>query len=56
MSMRVGRSAGGEEDTDVRQNATPLVDVMLVLLIIFMITVPVVLQSVPLVPQGQFRR
>ena len=28
-------------------NTTPLVDVMLVLLIIFLITVPVVLQTVP---------
>jgi biopolymer transport protein ExbD len=30
-------------------NTTPLVDVMLVLLIIFLITIPVVLQSVPMV-------
>ena len=29
-------------------NTTPLVDVMLVLLIIFLITVPVVIQSVPI--------
>jgi len=48
MSMQVGES-GGEEDTPMSDiNTTPLVDVMLVLLIIFLITVPVVLQSVPL--------
>ena len=29
-------------------NTTPLVDVMLVLLIIFLITIPVVIQSVPI--------
>src|SRR4029450_9406952 len=47
MSMQVGES-GGEEDTPMSDiNTTPLVDVMLVLLIIFLITVPVVLQSVP---------
>jgi biopolymer transport protein ExbD len=48
MSMQVGES-GGEDDTPMSDiNTTPLVDVMLVLLIIFLITVPVVLQSVPL--------
>ena len=37
-------------------NTTPLVDVMLVLLIIFLITVPVVLQTVPVQSaQGRFR-
>ena len=47
MSMQVGE-AGGEEDTPMSDiNTTPLVDVMLVLLIIFLITVPVVLQTVP---------
>ena len=47
MAMHVGES-GGEEDTPMSDsNTTPLVDVMLVLLIIFLITVPVVLQSVP---------
>jgi biopolymer transport protein ExbD len=55
MSMQVGES-GGEEDTPMSDiNTTPLVDVMLVLLIIFLITVPVVLQSVPLVlPKVRF--
>ena len=46
MSMQVGES-GGEEETPMSDiNTTPLVDVMLVLLIIFLITVPVVLQTV----------
>ena len=46
MAMQVGE-AGGEEDTPMSDiNTTPLVDVMLVLLIIFLITVPIVLQSV----------
>ena len=43
MSMSVG-SDSGDEDTVVSEiNTTPLVDVMLVLLIIFLITSPVVL-------------
>jgi len=47
MSMQVGES-GGEEDVPMSDiNTTPLVDVMLVLLIIFLIAVPIVLQSVP---------
>ena len=47
MAMQVGE-AGGEDDTPMSDiNTTPLVDVMLVLLIIFLIAVPVVLQTVP---------
>ena len=47
MSMSLGPSEGGEEDEVVSSiNTTPLVDVMLVLLIIFLITIPVVRQSV----------
>src|SRR5438552_17567555 len=46
MAMNIG---GGEEDEVVSAiNTTPLVDVMLVLLIIFLITIPVVTQTVPL--------
>ena len=46
MAMQVGDA--GEDDTPMSDiNTTPLVDVMLVLLIIFLIAVPVVLQSVP---------
>ena len=37
-----------EDDLNSQINTTPLVDVMLVLLIIFLITVPVVIQSVPI--------
>src|SRR5580765_5912164 len=47
MAMNVG-SAGGDEDEVVSTiNTTPLVDVMLVLLIIFLITIPVVTTSIP---------
>ena len=47
MAMNVGASA--EEDEVIAAiNTTPLVDVMLVLLIIFLITIPVVTQSVQL--------
>ncbi|HKQ83583.1 MAG TPA: biopolymer transporter ExbD [Steroidobacteraceae bacterium] len=49
MAMNVS-SGGGSEDEQVMSdiNTTPLVDVMLVLLIIFLITVPVITQTVPL--------
>ena len=40
-------SAGGEDQAVSTINTTPLVDVMLVLLIIFLITIPVVNFSVP---------
>ncbi|GAN52821.1 ExbD/TolR family protein [Tanticharoenia sakaeratensis] len=45
MAMQVGDS-GGEDDVVSAINTTPLVDVMLVLLIIFLITVPVVTHTV----------
>ena len=49
MAMTVGQGAD-EADQEVMAaiNTTPLVDVMLVLLIIFLITIPVVVQQVPL--------
>ena len=47
MSMSVG-SSSGEDEVISTINTTPLVDVMLVLLIIFLITIPVVTQSVVL--------
>ncbi|USI72636.1 ExbD/TolR family protein [Sphingomonas morindae] len=47
MAMSVG-SEGGDDAPMSDINTTPLVDVMLVLLIIFLITVPVVIQTVPL--------
>jgi biopolymer transport protein ExbD len=47
MGMNVGQESEDGEDTPMSDiNTTPLVDVMLVLLIIFLITVPVVIQSV----------
>jgi len=46
--MSVGSSDGDENAPMNEINTTPLVDVMLVLLIIFLITVPVVIQVVPL--------
>jgi biopolymer transport protein ExbD len=47
MAITVGQ---GEEEEEVMSaiNTTPLVDVMLVLLIIFLITIPVMLHQVPL--------
>ena len=49
MSMNVGpASEDGEEQLNNSINTTPLVDVMLVLLIIFLITIPVVTQTVKL--------
>src|SRR5213076_1697183 len=48
MAMNVGPSSPDEEDQVVSTiNTTPLVDVMLVLLIIFLITIPVVTTSIP---------
>src|SRR5215469_13565431 len=48
MAMSVGPADGGEETAMAAINTTPLVDVMLVLLIIFLITIPVVTAEVPL--------
>ena len=47
MSMNLG-NVEGDDDFVSDINTTPLVDVMLVLLIIFLITIPVVIRSVPL--------
>ena len=47
MSMSVGPASPDDEDQVVSSiNTTPLVDVMLVLLIIFLITIPVVTTSI----------
>jgi len=46
MAMNVG-SEDGDEEVISAINTTPLVDVMLVLLIIFLITIPVAIQTVP---------
>jgi biopolymer transport protein ExbD len=47
MAMSVGPAEGGEDEVVSTINTTPLVDVMLVLLIIFLITIPVVIKTVP---------
>lgn len=47
MSMAVGPSNGDDDEVISAINTTPLVDVMLVLLIIFLITIPVVTTSIP---------
>jgi biopolymer transport protein ExbD len=47
MAMTVGQDASEEQEVMAAINTTPLVDVMLVLLIIFLITVPVVTTSIP---------
>jgi biopolymer transport protein ExbD len=46
MALNVGGKSEGEVMSDI--NVTPLVDVMLVLLIIFIITIPVIIQQVPM--------
>ncbi|HEY1725019.1 MAG TPA: biopolymer transporter ExbD [Steroidobacteraceae bacterium] len=47
MAMSIG--TGGDEDRGIMSeiNTTPLVDIMLVLLIIFLITIPVITKNVP---------
>ena len=47
MAMNIG-SGGDEDEVTSTINTTPLVDVMLVLLIIFLITIPVVTQTIPM--------
>jgi biopolymer transport protein ExbD len=46
MAMAVGSPFGDEDEVVATINTTPLVDVMLVLLIIFLITIPVVTTSI----------
>ena len=47
MAMNLGSSDSDEDEVVSTINTTPLVDVMLVLLIIFLITIPVVTTSIP---------
>src|SRR3954471_12621730 len=47
MAMNVGR-ASGEPDVMIDINTTPLIDVMLVLLVMLIITIPIQLHSVNL--------
>jgi biopolymer transport protein ExbD len=46
MAMSIGNDGEGEDEVNSTINTTPLVDIMLVLLIIFLVTSPVVLDSV----------
>ena len=48
MAITVGQGLEDEGEVMSAINTTPLVDVMLVLLIIFLVTIPVITQSVPL--------
>ena len=48
MSMSLPSGGGDEDEINSTINTTPLVDIMLVLLIIFLITIPVVIKSVQL--------
>jgi biopolymer transport protein ExbD len=47
MAIMVHSAEGDEAELNTTINTTPLVDVMLVLLIIFLITVPVALKAIP---------
>jgi biopolymer transport protein ExbD len=47
MAMSLGSPDGDEDEVIGAINTTPLVDVMLVLLIIFLITIPVVTHTIP---------
>ena len=48
MAITVGQADEGEQEVMAAINTTPLVDVMLVLLIIFLITVPAIRQQIAL--------
>ena len=48
MAMNIGSADSGEGEVVASINTTPLVDVMLVLLIIFLITIPVVTHTIAL--------
>lgn len=55
MGMQIG-NAGDEDEVVSTINTTPLVDVMLVLLIIFLITIPVAIQTVPLTLPDEYNQ
>lgn len=48
MAMTVGQGSGGDPDVMVDINTTPLIDVMLVLLIMLIITIPIQTHAVKL--------
>ena len=49
MGMNIGPEGDGEDEVIASINTTPLGDVMLVLLIIFLITIPAIVQNVAVV-------
>src|ERR1043166_6332745 len=49
MAMNVASPESDEAELNTTINTNPLVDVMLVLLIIFLITIPVIVKTVPVV-------
>src|ERR1700749_1213749 len=54
MAMTVGQGSGGDPDVIVDINTTPLIDVMLVLLIMLIITIPIQMHAVTLnMPAGK---
>src|SRR6201999_4668827 len=55
MAMNVQSPDGGGDDAELNTtiNTTPLVDVMLVLLIIFLVTIPVIVKTVPVTLPNQ---
>jgi len=56
MAVNIPASGGDDEDLNATINTTPLVDVMLVMLIIFLITIPVVIAVIPVnLPQDTDR-
>jgi biopolymer transport protein ExbD len=48
MAMNVGSDSGGEDEVMIDINTTPLIDVMLVLLIMLIITIPIQTHAVKL--------
>jgi len=48
MAMMLGSPDGDDDEVIATINTTPLVDVMLVLLIIFLITSPIVIKTIPI--------
>src|ERR1044072_2853193 len=52
MAMSVGQDSGDEATSIADINTTPLVDIMLVLLIIFLITLPVIKKTVVTIPKA----
>jgi biopolymer transport protein ExbD len=57
MAMNVGNESGGTEDVMIDINTTPLIDVMLVLIIMLIITIPIqthaVKMNMPVGPASQ---